>query len=143
MKMTNQVLVIYNPSLKSQVHTEEWMGQLVRELNHSEQYLVTFFPTTPETTAADIVPLLELPLKLVIAAGGDGTIRFALAALAMARSPIPVALFPIGTGNVLARNLGIVDHELLADPLAHAYDYISNGVPMRIDMGMMNGEFFA
>jgi diacylglycerol kinase family enzyme len=141
--MPKQILLVYNPSARSQTHAEEWLGHFVSELTKDGEYLVTLYPTTPETTAHHLVPLLRPPLDLVIAAGGDGTIRFALAALAEAKSDIPAALMPLGTGNVLARNLGIVAEKFFADPLENALDVINNGVPMRIDMGMMNGEFFA
>ncbi len=42
---------------------------------------------------------------LVVAVGGDGTIREAAAAIA--GRPIPLAIVPAGTGNVLAGTLGI------------------------------------
>lgn len=141
--MVKHALVIYNPVSKSQVKTEEWIGQLVAELNKEDQYLVSFFPTEAHTTPDDLIPLIQEPLDLIIAGGGDGTLRFALAAVAKAKSEIPVATFPMGTGNVMARNIGIVEQHLMADPLKHAYEYIKHGVPMKIDMGMMNGEFFA
>jgi diacylglycerol kinase (ATP) len=41
----------------------------------------------------------------VLVAGGDGTVRVVCAE--MARTGIPVAVVPAGTGNLLARNLGI------------------------------------
>ncbi len=141
--MVKHALVIYNPVSKSQVKTEEWIGQLVAELNKDDQYLVSFFPTEAHTTPDDLIPLIQDPLELIIAGGGDGTLRFALAAVAKAKSSIPVAIFPMGTGNVMARNIGIIEQHLMADPLKNAYEYIKNGVPMRIDMGMMNGEYFA
>jgi diacylglycerol kinase (ATP) len=141
--MIKHVLVIYNPVSKSQVRNEEWIGHIVRELNRSGQYLISFFPTTAETTPYQLVPLIAPPLDLVIAAGGDGTIRFAIAALARAKSRVPLAIFPMGTGNVLARNLGIVDYRLFADPLEHVIDYLLHGRTMCMDLGMMNGEFFA
>ena len=141
--MPKHVLVIYNPTAKSQVPTEVWMGKIVEELNKNGEYLVSFFPTTAQTKPETLVPLIGPPLTLVIAAGGDGTVRFTLGALAKAKSKIPAAIFPLGTGNVLARNLGIVDEALFADPLLHVYDYITNGKPMYMDMAMMNGEYFA
>ncbi|MEQ8823256.1 MAG: diacylglycerol kinase family protein [Filomicrobium sp.] len=42
----------------------------------------------------------------VIAAGGDGTIR-ALAKALGPDGPVPVGVIPVGTGNVLARELGL------------------------------------
>lgn len=141
--MAKHVLVIFNPTAKSQVHPDEWIGKLVEELNKEDEYLVSFYPTTAETKPEHLVPLFKPPLDLIIAAGGDGTVRFALAALARAKQSIPVAIFPLGTGNVLARNLGVVDVSLFADPLQKAYDYIKNGEAKRMDMGMMNGYYFA
>jgi diacylglycerol kinase family enzyme len=141
--MPKNALIIYNPTARSQQQSEVWIGKIVEELNKREEYLVTLYPTTAETTPHDLVPLLKPPLDLVIPAGGDGTVRFALAALAEARSDIPAAILPLGTGNVLARNLGIVKETFFADALENAYDNIVNGHPIRIDMGMMNGEYFA
>jgi diacylglycerol kinase family enzyme len=141
--MGKHALVIFNPAAKSQVHVEQWIGHIVEELNKHDEFLVSFYPTTAQTEPAHLVPLFKPPLDLIIAAGGDGTVRFALAALAKAQSDIPVAIFPLGTGNVLARNLGIVAEKLFANPLEHAFDLILKGRPMRIDMAMMNGEYFA
>lgn len=141
--MPKHALVIYNPAAKSQVQTEIWIGKLVEKLNQHDEYLVSFYPTTAETGPEHLVPLFKPPLDLVIAAGGDGTVRFALAALARAKSDIPCAIFPLGTGNVLARNLGVVRESILANPLENAFDYIVHGRPVQIDMAMMNGEYFA
>ncbi|WP_433167956.1 diacylglycerol/lipid kinase family protein [Kribbella sp. CA-247076] len=48
---------------------------------------------------------IDETVDLVVVAGGDGTVRVVCAELA--RSGIPVAVLPAGTGNLLARNLGI------------------------------------
>ena len=141
--MAKQALVIYNPTAKSQNPDESWIARLVAELGHQDNYVTTLFPTTASTTVQDIMGLLKPGLDLVVAAGGDGTIRSVLAALAEAKSDIPAALMPLGTGNVLARNLGIVDERFFADPLSRAFDPIATGVPVKIDMGMMNGHYFA
>ena len=48
---------------------------------------------------------IESGADLVIAAGGDGTIR--VVAAEMEGTGIPLGLIPAGTGNLLAKNLGI------------------------------------
>ncbi len=141
--MSKHAIVIYNPTAKSPIAVESWIGQIVERLNQQEEYFVAFHPTSAETKPGDLVKLLQPPLDLIIAAGGDGTVRFVLAALAQAQSDIPAAIFPLGTGNVLARNLGTWQEKMFADPLEHAFAFILHGQPVRIDMGMMNGEYFA
>lgn len=63
---------------------------------------------------------------LVFVAGGDGTVRAVCAA--MSGSPTPVAILPVGTGNLLARNLDV--------PLdfADALDVAFDGSPRTIDL---------
>jgi diacylglycerol kinase family enzyme len=67
--------------------------------------------------------------------GGDGTVMACLGALA--GTDVPVAVVPLGTGNLLARNLGVPTR--LADALAVAV----NGVDRRIDLGRVADQPFA
>ena len=55
-------------------------------------------------------------VDLVIAAGGDGTIR--VVADALAQTGIPLGLIPAGTGNLLARNLDLPLEEVDAIEVA-------------------------
>src|SRR5690348_8996120 len=71
---------------------------------------------------------------LVIACGGDGTVT--ACADGIVGTGVPMAIVPIGTGNLLARNLGL---PMGADEaLAVALD----GVRQPIDAGRVNGELF-
>lgn len=72
---------------------------------------------------------MESGADVVMAAGGDGTVRCVAGALA--GTGTPMGIVPLGTGNLLARNLGIV----LADPLRACRD-ILNGANTKIDVAL-------
>ena len=73
-------------------------------------------------------------VDLVVLGGGDGTMNAAAEALLEAGRPL--AILPLGTGNDLARTLGIPP-----DPLAAA-DVAAGGVTRRIDLGRVNDRYF-
>ncbi len=70
----------------------------------------------------------------IVAAGGDGTINFV--AKAAMKAGIPIGIIPLGSGNGLARHLGI--------PLktVDAIKNISSGKVISIDTGLINGNVF-
>lgn len=70
----------------------------------------------------------------ILAAGGDGTVR--QAAAAAAGTSCPVAPIMLGTGNVLAHELGLPRRP---DALARM---IIDGPEVEIEMGLANGEPF-
>lgn len=61
--------------------------------------------TVEDPGAGQAQEALEAGTDLIIAAGGDGTVRVVCHELA--RTGIAVGILPHGTGNLLARNLGI------------------------------------
>jgi YegS/Rv2252/BmrU family lipid kinase len=72
---------------------------------------------------------------LILALGGDGTVRSCAAALA--GTEVPLALLPAGTGNLLARNLGI--------PLGlkEAVAVAAADHARRIDLARLDAETYA
>lgn len=70
---------------------------------------------------------------VVMAAGGDGTVR--AVAETLRGTGVPLALLPSGTGNVLARNLGFT-----LNNLRHSVDTAFGGTVRAIDLGMVEAE---
>ncbi|HEY9714952.1 MAG TPA: diacylglycerol kinase family protein [Chroococcales cyanobacterium] len=140
--MLKRALVVYNPLSHATANPQMWLPDLTRELCENRDYLITLYALRRDKSQDELATVASFH-DLVIAAGGDGTIRTSLAAMASMQSDIPVALLPMGTANVLARNLGIVEEAFFANPLKHAVDVIVNGVPAKIDLGVMNDQFFA
>ena len=117
--------VVVNPSKRTDVDIRALTAQVFREEGWEE-------PLWLETTVEDpghgqARKALEEQVDLVIAAGGDGTVRCVAAELA--GTDTPMGLLPLGTGNLLARNLDIgVD-----DP-AQAVRAALTGTERRIDV---------
>ncbi|MGI8682688.1 MAG: diacylglycerol/lipid kinase family protein [Mycobacteriales bacterium] len=74
-------------------------------------------------------------VALVIAAGGDGTVMACVTAAA--GTDVPLAVLPVGTGNLLARNFDIPLELAAAARIAAA------GVHRRVDVGAIEDERFA
>jgi YegS/Rv2252/BmrU family lipid kinase len=73
--------------------------------------------------------------EVVFVCGGDGTVM--AAATALAGSGVPMAIVPFGTGNLLARNLG-----LPLDDEASALRIGVHGATRQIDVGAIEGKRF-
>lgn len=138
--MSRHALVIYNPIAGTAVNPDMWLGAVVHRL--CEHYTVSVLTTHPGMTGEQLFNAIGDQIDLIVAAGGDGTVRFALGAVAERKSNVPVGIVPLGTGNQLARNLSIYEENILSDPLEDALKVLVNGVPQRIDLGIMNGEHF-
>lgn len=76
---------------------------------------------------------IEQKVDVVIAAGGDGTVR--AVADALRGTGIPLALLPSGTGNLLARNLAVV-----LDDVTASVESAFTGQDRKIDVGVIEIE---
>ncbi|WUW18279.1 diacylglycerol kinase family protein [Streptomyces sp. NBC_01465] len=121
--------VIFNPTVTDEAACENLRGILEEHGHRAPVFIETTAddPGTGQTAGA-----LRDGASLVVVCGGDGTVR--AAADALAGSGVPLAVVPCGTGNLLARNLGL--------PLtpADALHAALSGAPHRLDLGRIEGD---
>lgn len=87
-------------------------------------------PLGAETGVADVVrEALSAECDRLLVAGGDGTIGRVVAALAPDFPPLELGILPFGTGNDLARSLGILDEDL-----EEVFERATSGRPHAIDV---------
>ena len=92
---------------------------------------VSWFETTEDDPGqAATQQALDEGVDVVFAAGGDGTVRAVAEGLAVRESEVELGIIPLGTGNLLARNLGLP----LNDPAA-AFARAFEGNARPIDLG--------
>ena len=89
----------------------------------------------PDELAATVERVLADKPDLVILGGGDGTIS-GLIDLLVGKG-VRLAVLPLGTANSFARSLG------LPLDVPGAVEVIRTGKPRRIDLGMIDGDYFA
>ncbi len=99
-----RVAVVFNPIKVGEV---EFFKDRVRVAAARDGWSEpAFWQTTIEDPGAgQAQQALESGVDMIIAAGGDGTIR--VVCNEVARTGVAVGILPHGTGNLLARNLGI------------------------------------
>ena len=117
--------VVINPMKAPDEHFQATITELCINAGWDE-------PLWLETTQDDpgrgqAAEALEAGVDVVIAGGGDGTIR--AVAEVLAGQDTPMGLLPLGTGNLLARNLGID----IEDP-AKAVLGVLEGAESKIDV---------
>jgi diacylglycerol kinase family enzyme len=123
--------VIYNPI---KVDLESLRDAVTTAASAAGWGETLWFETSVEDVGQGITRrALDEGADLIIAAGGDGTVR--AVAEAAQGTGTAVALLPSGTGNLLARNL-----KLTLDDLPTSLSAAFTGADRRIDLGMMDIE---
>lgn len=130
--LVKQAAIIVNVSKFSTPRAVEVIRAEVDSAFVSLGWLVPFWlQTTVKTLGAqEALWAIRAGVDVVLIAGGDGTIR--TVAQELAGSDIPIALLPMGTGNLLARNLGIPRRDITA-----AVDVACNGRDQPMDVGWL------
>lgn len=135
-----KALLIHNPAAGMRSH--RWELRRAVALLERHGWRVEWRETgKPGDTTAWAREAAEAGYDVVIAAGGDGTIGQAVEGLA--GSDTALGILPLGSGNVLARDLGLPKPGPLRPfALEEAAQMLLDSVPRRIDLGLANGHHF-
>jgi diacylglycerol kinase family enzyme len=114
--------VIWNPS---KIDEERLRAAVPSTLSSEVLWWETSEDDPGRGMAAEAV---EAGCEVVVAVGGDGTVR--AVAETLAGTGVALGIVPQGTGNLLARNLGVP-----LDDVEAALERVRDGEPRRIDLG--------
>jgi len=111
----------------------------IKELLQQKTFLSTFI-TEKHGDAFEFAKGLKKTDRIVVA-GGDGTINEVINGLLSSEDPetkeIPVSIIPIGTANVLAKELGI------PEDIDGAIHRLLSGSARKISLGRINSRYFS
>ncbi|KAE8763212.1 diacylglycerol/lipid kinase family protein [Georgenia thermotolerans] len=124
--------VVFNPSKGADARTvRALVAQTATDVGMDEPL---WFETTVEDPGlGQTREALERGASVVIAAGGDGTVR--AVAEGLAGTGVPMGLLPLGTGNLFARNLDL--------PLTSQREMVATALTGRnrtVDLGWLRTE---
>lgn len=123
--------VIYNPI---KVDIDALRAAVTAEASAAGWAEPRWYETSIEDVGQGVTKrALDDGADLIIAAGGDGTVR--AVAEAVRGTSTSVALLPSGTGNLLARNL-----DLTLDDMEHSVHVAFTGADRDIDLGVIDIE---
>lgn len=125
---TRQAAVVYNPI---KVDVEQLRDAVAAAESREGWRKSRWLETTPEQTGAEQArQAVAEGVDVVLAAGGDGTVR--AVAEGLRGTGVAIALLPAGTGNLLARNL-----DMILTRLADSVDLAFAGRDRAIDTGVV------
>jgi diacylglycerol kinase family enzyme len=125
--------VVVNPTkLKDADAFRESVRRAMKDHGWDEPLWLETTPEDPGRGQAESA--VSAGAELVLACGGDGTVT--ACAEGIAGTGVPLAIIPLGTGNLLARNVGLPAGR--EDALAVAL----GGVQQPVDAGRVNGTLF-
>jgi diacylglycerol kinase (ATP) len=119
--------IVFNPTKVERSDLSTVVDPAAAQAGWSESVWIETAADDPGTGMARRA--IELGCDVVLAVGGDGTIRAVAEGLRGTR--VPMALCPQGTGNLLAQNL-----ELTLDNLEESVAAAFHGVDRAIDLGV-------
>jgi YegS/Rv2252/BmrU family lipid kinase len=124
--MSTRVTVIWNPSKTDQ----ETLEVPLREALGPDADLQWEETTVDDPGQGAARRALASAPEVLLVAGGDGTVRAVAEHLADAQADVDLGIIPLGTGNLLARNLGVPINNVAA-----AIERAVTGAAQTVDVG--------
>jgi YegS/Rv2252/BmrU family lipid kinase len=129
-----RVAVVFNP-ISAGDQAEQRKRELVEALEAAGADEVLVEETTKEDPGRGAAErAMKAEVDVVLVAGGDGTVMACVSALAGSQTPL--AVLPLGTGNLLAKNLD------LPSELEDAIEVALRGRRRRLDVGALDDDRF-
>lgn len=132
--LKTRIAFIINP-ISGGINKEKLPQYLLSNIDDEKFETKYFFTRSAEHTKELAKQALAEQFDIVVAVGGDGTVNNV--AEQLAGNNVPMGIIPKGSGNGLARHLGIPMHSLKALALITGVHKVS-----KIDTGKVNEHFF-
>ncbi|GAB3652618.1 diacylglycerol/lipid kinase family protein [Glycomyces tarimensis] len=130
MTAADRIAIVLNPAKTSREELEEALPARAADVE------LTWHETSAEDQGFGAAgEALATGADVVVAAGGDGTVRVVAERLAQDHATAELAIVPIGTGNLFARNLDVPLGDFAA-ALERAFD----GESRAVDLGWVEAE---
>jgi YegS/Rv2252/BmrU family lipid kinase len=108
----SKIAIIWNPTKTERETLESGLAEAIGQDPAPE---VLWWETTPDDAGQGVTErAIADGANLVIAAGGDGTVRAVAEHLADSGADADLGIVPLGTGNLLARNLDVPINDVAA-----------------------------
>ncbi len=120
-----RITVVHNPSAGDEEHSADEIVEALDAAGHETRYQST------KKNGFDRV--VDKPADLILAAGGDGTVK--KVATALAGGAVPMAILALGTANNVARAFGAVTG------LQELVDGLPRASRRRLDVGIARAPF--
>ncbi|KAA9106345.1 diacylglycerol/lipid kinase family protein [Microbacterium rhizomatis] len=134
--MLTDVGVIWNPT---KTDREALETGLAKALDGEAGPRVQWWETSADDAGQAVAKrAIDAGAQLLVVAGGDGTVRAVAERLADDGSNVDLGIVPLGTGNLLARNLGVPLNDIAA-----AFARALTGDPLSIDVGWVDVQLEA
>ncbi|HET8926661.1 MAG TPA: diacylglycerol kinase family protein [Microbacterium sp.] len=129
--MSTKIAIIWNPTKTERETLEDGLAEAIGEGPVPE---VRWWETTSDDAGQGVTErAIADGANLIIAAGGDGTVRAVAERLADSAADAELGIVPLGTGNLLARNL-----EVPINDVAAALTRALSGQAAPVDVGWVD-----